>query len=272
MKRHNYTDEEFVNAVKESKSYSEVCKKLDIVPRGGNLNTIKRKIYKMGLDSSHFLGKGWNKNLTFVDVPKIYHKELTDLLTTNSHVSSHSLRNRLIKEGLKLQMCECCKNTKWNNKPIPLELHHINGIHTDNRLENLQILCPNCHQQTNNYGCKNIKKPEQNVMYIFHHTPSTKNDSICEICGKKYTKTHKNQKYCSIECFRKVNRKTNKITKETLIEAFLTYHSFLSVGKFFGVSNNSIVKWCKKLEMPYKRLELEQYINEYKKHNVNQLL
>ena len=42
------------------------------------------------------------------------------------------------------------------DKPIPLELHHINGVHSDNRIENLQLLCPNCHALTDNYRCKNI--------------------------------------------------------------------------------------------------------------------
>ena len=63
---------------------------------------------------------------------------------------------RLIIEGKKEKKCECCGNTKWNDLEIPLELHHINGNKTDNRLENLQLLCPNCHALTNNYrGKKN---------------------------------------------------------------------------------------------------------------------
>jgi predicted HNH restriction endonuclease len=53
-------------------------------------------------------------------------------------------------------MCERCKNTTWEGNPIPLELHHINGIHSDNRISNLQILCPNCHALTDNYKGKNI--------------------------------------------------------------------------------------------------------------------
>jgi 5-methylcytosine-specific restriction endonuclease McrA len=54
----------------------------------------------------------------------------------------------LINEGIKEHKCELCGITEWNGKPAPIELDHINGKHTDNRIENLRILCPNCHAQT----------------------------------------------------------------------------------------------------------------------------
>lgn len=66
------------------------------------------------------------------------------------------MAKRLLKEGYKEHKCERCNNIEWINNPILLELHHINGINTDNRIENLQMLCPNCHAQTDNYRGKNI--------------------------------------------------------------------------------------------------------------------
>jgi hypothetical protein len=71
---------------------------------------------------------------------------------------TYKLKNRLISEGLKKNRCECCGVDSWNGKQLMCELDHINGISTDHRIENLQILCPNCHSQTNTFRAKNIKK------------------------------------------------------------------------------------------------------------------
>ena len=86
--------------------------------------------------------------------PKTY--KLEDILIKDSPYRSLSkLKIRLISEGIKENRCECCNNTMWLGKPIKLELHHINGINTDNRLENIQLLCPNCHAYTDNYRGRN---------------------------------------------------------------------------------------------------------------------
>lgn len=74
-----------------------------------------------------------------------------------------NIRNRLLSEGIKEHKCECCGLTEWLGHPISLELHHLNGIHTDNRLENLQVLCPNCHAQTDNYSGKVLSAQEETL-------------------------------------------------------------------------------------------------------------
>ena len=84
-------------------------------------------------------------------------KSAEELMSENKLITSYKLKNRILEESLKEYRCECCGLTEWNGKPIPLELHHINGDHYDNRFENLQLLCPNCHAQTDNYSCKKKK-------------------------------------------------------------------------------------------------------------------
>ena len=71
--------------------------------------------------------------------------------------STSHLNDRLLKEGIKEYKCECCGNTEWMGKPIMLELHHIDGDHNNNKLENLQMLCPNCHSITDNFKSKKMK-------------------------------------------------------------------------------------------------------------------
>jgi DNA-binding transcriptional ArsR family regulator len=77
------------------------------------------------------------------------------ILTRGKRRSRHHVKLRLFDAGLKERQCERCGLSEWRDKPLALELHHINGDGLDNRLENLQLLCPNCHSQTNTWGGRN---------------------------------------------------------------------------------------------------------------------
>ena len=99
-------------------------------------------------------GSVWNKGKKYNIKTRI---KLTDILVENStYTNSNHLRLRLLQEKIKLPICENCLNSMWCNNKIPLELHHINGNKRDNRIENLQLLCPNCHAITDNYRGRNI--------------------------------------------------------------------------------------------------------------------
>jgi hypothetical protein len=87
--------------------------------------------------------------------PRAAATPIADLLVHSARGSRRSIKRRLLAEGLKAPRCETCGLTEWLGREIQLELHHINGDGQDNRLENLQILCPNCHAQTENFGVRN---------------------------------------------------------------------------------------------------------------------
>jgi hypothetical protein len=152
-KSRTYTDEQFIEAVESSTSIRQVLSKLGLKEAGGNYKVAQNRMKQLGVTLlSGPNGQGWSKGKTLG--PK---KPIEYYLTENSYHQSYKLKNRLIAEGLKEHKCECCGISEWNNQPTPIELDHINGNHHDNRLENLRILCPNCHAQTDTYRGKNKK-------------------------------------------------------------------------------------------------------------------
>jgi len=161
MSNRKYTDEQFIEAVKTSTSIRQVLSKLNLKEAGGNYTVAQKRIKDLNLDDSHFTGQAHLKGKTH-DYTK---KPIEYYLTENSYHQSYKLKNRLLAEGFKqhkceccgIHKCECCGITEWNGQPAPIELDHINGNHHDNRLENLRILCPNCHAQTDTYRSKNRK-------------------------------------------------------------------------------------------------------------------
>ena len=154
-KKRKWTEAQFIDAVNSSLSYAQVLEKLGLKIAGSNYDTVKRKIKELNLDTSHMTGKAWNQGERFIIIKPA--EPLSKVLVEHStYINSNNLRKRLLKEGIKEYKCECCNRTEWLGKPIKLELHHINGIKDDLRIENLQILCPNCHAYTDNYRGKNI--------------------------------------------------------------------------------------------------------------------
>lgn len=203
---------------------------------GSAIKVLEETLNNYGIQY-HFLNKK--------DIVKA--KSLEDILVDGCNYKSSTLLKRLIKEGLKKNECEnpkCpCKNGYWLDNPISYQLHHINGKHDDNRLENLQILCPNCHSQTDNWGTKKLK----NINY-------------CKDCGKEISRS---STYC-IKCAVK-HRKQFKVDpkdrpdKEKLLSLIKEY-PFTKIGEMYGVTDNTIRKWCKNYGIPHTKKELRELI------------
>lgn len=155
MPKRSWSDDDLVVAVEGSKSYRMVIKKLYLIPAGGNYVQVKRRINELNLSTAHFTGKGWNVGRVFVPKPPI---PIDQLLVEDIEFQSFKLKRRLFEAGLKLPKCELCG---WAERSIdgriPVELDHINGNIRDNRIENLRILCPNCHSLQTTHRGKNKK-------------------------------------------------------------------------------------------------------------------
>ena len=85
-------------------------------------------------------------------------KDAQFFLNEKNFIQSSKLRKKLLDEGIKEERCEICGNDSWIGKKIPLDLHHIDGDRFNNKLENLQILCKNCHGLTPNHSKSRSKK------------------------------------------------------------------------------------------------------------------
>jgi hypothetical protein len=164
----NFTDDELKQIVAESTSFVEAQKKLGYSGRGGSTTETLRKVFEQkNIDYSHFKGHAWNKEMSK------YENALTDFGTHNWQ----TIKEKLFQE--REYRCECCGITEWNGKEIKLQVHHIDGNHNNNTRKNLQILCPNCHSQTDNWTYKKNKNgiTDEQFLEVLKNT-----DNICQAC------------------------------------------------------------------------------------------
>jgi hypothetical protein len=154
-KRRKWTEEGLRKAVGESYSIRAVLIKIGLKPAGGNYSQVNKYIKELSLSTKHFTGQGWNVGLKFIPKKRA---SLNKILIENGSVQSYKLKNRLFEEGLKEKKCEICGWAQMSpDGRIPLEINHKNGVSSDNRIGNLEILCPNCHSLKPFYRGRNKK-------------------------------------------------------------------------------------------------------------------
>lgn len=137
-------DQDIIDACLNSESMAKACAKL-----GMHWNTFVKYAKNLGCYKPNQSGKGTHK------APTVLYN-LQDILD-GKHIGyqTYKLKNKLLAAGLKENKCEICGITEWNGKPLKMELHHIDEDKNNYSLDNLQMLCPNCHSQTDNFRSKN---------------------------------------------------------------------------------------------------------------------
>ena len=140
------SDEEFIKVCEESNSMAKASANLKM-----HFNTFKKRAVKLGCYNPNQSGKGMSKKFGGKKIP------LNEILE-GKHPSyqTYKLKNRLLNGGYKKNKCDECGIKDWNGKPLSIELDHIDGDRTNHKEDNLRMLCPNCHSQTETYKSKNV--------------------------------------------------------------------------------------------------------------------
>lgn len=144
------SQEDLTNLIANSKTYSEVLRKLGLCESGGNSSrALKRRIKEWAISTSHFGVKRQNLHQRFSD-DEIFCED------SKYKGSSTALKSRLLSAGLLKYECVICGlRDTWNSLRLVLQLDHIDGDNSDNSISNLRFLCPNCHSQTATFAGKN---------------------------------------------------------------------------------------------------------------------
>jgi hypothetical protein len=251
----NITHETLEYTVKTNKNVADCLRALNIIPGGDRYKQFYALINKYKIDISGLMHRG---RVSPAKGKKRVIFKTEDLLKEDIIYNSNLLRLRLLKENYKEYKCEQCNNTHWNGKLIPLELEHCNGNNSDNRLENLKLLCPNCHAQTDFYRGKNKKshrnKHRENNLRPFacdiENTSASSSTSnkwpkiyYCK-CNKVIGRKSKTCFRCSVE-----NRETKKPSREQLIADLEELKTNVQVGKKYGVSDNAVRRWIRQYDI-----------------------
>lgn len=144
--------ENLARAAERSLSWSQLHREVPYPLNGNSYRILKRNCQEAGIDTSHFIGK--RNSGSGVGPVNHNYTRLEDIFA-GAACDPKTLKRKLFESGLKEQKCEDCgTGTAWNGKPLTLQLEHVDGCPANNQLDNLKILCPNCHTQTPTWGAK----------------------------------------------------------------------------------------------------------------------
>lgn len=222
--------------IANSLSISDVLRKMG---RSVNCHRTRRLLKKFiidnGISTEHFKVGRVGQKTGRIPANKKNIPELLESMSQGMNPIKTAIKERLFTEGFFERKCYQCNRMEWLDKPIPLEIHHIDGDKFNHVLSNLTMLCPNCHAFTDNYRGKNNESVKVN-----------KSRRICD-CGNPKQRLSISCKDCS----HKKPRKT-KIEWPTLeeLKSMVENSSFEAVGRSLGVSGKRVSSVIRKWARP----------------------
>jgi hypothetical protein len=233
----SYSEQEARRAIAASMSYSEALRRLGLRAAGGNHKVIKKYAALWGIPVGHFDPHATQRR---GGVHARRPRPLSEVLVEHSTYSRSQLKGRLYGEGLKTRSCELCgQGEEWRGGRMSLILDHINGVADDNRLENLQIVCPNCAATLDTHCGRQNRK-----------------DRRCRGCNEPFRPRTSGQTYCSFGCGKHAPPRPGprphlrKVARPPYAQLLREIDAlgWSAVGRRYGVSDNAVRKWVRQYE------------------------
>jgi hypothetical protein len=237
VRRPPFTESRLREVIAAASCWSDALRALGMRCAGGNHATLKKYVSLWGISTEHF-----DPDVGRRRAGRRRQRPLSELLVRDSPFDRGQLKKRLFAEGLKERRCELCgQDERWRGRRMSLILDHVNGVHDDNRLENLRIVCPNCAATLDTHCGRN---------------PVLATPRPCVECGAEFVPRYAQHRYCSIQCVgavsgrlatgvpRPASRKVERPPYEKL-RAEVEAEGFSAVGRRYGVSDNAVRKWMR---------------------------
>jgi hypothetical protein len=230
----SYTEEEARSAIAASLSFTEALRRLGKCPTGGANHVLKKWTVTWGIPTDHFDPYATSRGrLVKTRIP------LEDILVVGSTYHRGKLKERLFEAGLKTRHCELCGlGELWQGRRFSLILDHVNGVSTDNRIENLRVVCPNCAATLDTHCGRKLRLDQRE----------------CLLCGTSFQPKYADHRYCSAWRGRRHMRgprlEARKVERPPYeqLKAEVEAMGYCTVGRKYGVSDNAIRKWMRSYE------------------------
>ncbi|HEX3317209.1 MAG TPA: hypothetical protein VHR88_04275 [Solirubrobacteraceae bacterium] len=205
-------------------------------PAGGNHRTLKLVAARLGVSTAHFDPHAAQRDALLAASRPI---PLERILIQGSTYNRSNLKRRLYRAGLKERACELCgQGEVWRGRPMSLIIDHVNGEATDNRLENLRIVCPNCAATLETHCGKALRRPRTARM--------------CRGCGQMFVPEQRATRYCSHTCYAATKvgvaqPERRLVARPPLAQLLgeIEASSWSAVGRKYGVTDNAVRKWVR---------------------------